>query len=64
MMIAVGHCEQCGSPIFGSPYADDPMANIRFTTCHCDESNGYDIFYEPDDHIIGSGDFDYHGGGY
>ena len=56
-MIVVDTCGLCGAPIYGSPYANDPMSGILFTSCQCAEHDDYDGLYDLDDSVIGSGDF-------
>ena len=67
-MIVVGHCEVCGAEILGSPYNGDAMSGVCFMTCECADNSysSYENYDDPDDHIIGSGDFDTntYGGGY
>jgi hypothetical protein len=57
-MIVVDTCPECGKPIYGSPYEDDAMSGVLFASCMCADDDGYDVLYELDDCIIGSGDFD------
>ncbi len=65
-MIVVGYCPECGKPIYGTPFADDPMASITFVTCTCAGQDTDGISDDDSGYSFGSGDFvsNSYGGGY